>query len=162
MKFISYSNYALNKRTQTAIVCFSASGTATEITESDIPDFTFWKEFSDSDYRERELHEKRTSREDIPLELLESHTEASVESPEDILTRTEEKLLSPPDMRSMENALYILNRCLTPTQLRRFLATHYEGKSSYMIAAHDGVDHKSVLESLAAAEKKIKNFLGRP
>jgi DNA-directed RNA polymerase specialized sigma24 family protein len=50
-----------------------------------------------------------------------------------------------------------LNR-LTNAQWRRFLLRHVYGLSAYKIADIEGRNHKSIYESLQAADKKIKNI----
>ena len=51
------SEYALNKLDQDAIVCPSATGIHIRLTREDFDteeEFRFWKDFSDSDYRDTE------------------------------------------------------------------------------------------------------------
>ena len=48
---------------------------------------------------------------------------------------------------------------LTETQRRRYILHHAHGLSTWEIAEREGVRHQSVVECLASATKKIKQFL---
>ena len=61
------------------------------------------------------------------------------------------------DSRRKENSANVLD-CLTETQRRRMLL-FIEGWSFRNIAEQEGTNHKSVEESIKAAQKKIQKFL---
>jgi DNA-directed RNA polymerase specialized sigma24 family protein len=48
---------------------------------------------------------------------------------------------------------------LTEIQRRRYIQYHVDGLSTWAIAELEGVNQKSVYESIQAAEKKIKKYL---
>ena len=48
---------------------------------------------------------------------------------------------------------------LTPLQQQRLIHHYFEGVSIRKIAEEEGTDHKTVLESMTAAVKKLKKFL---
>jgi DNA-binding CsgD family transcriptional regulator len=50
---------------------------------------------------------------------------------------------------------------LSPTQLRRLLLHRRDGLTTREIAEQEGCSHQSVVESLQAADKKIKKFLAK-
>ena len=143
------SDYALNKHSPN-IVYRLADGSCLEISPKDCPDFDFWKTMSDEDYHQQELHDRRVTRNDLPLD-------------EDICGCTddpfEDKLLC---FRTTEHAMAILEHCLTETQQRRYLLHARSGLTMRQIAALEQVDPMAIQHSIAAARKKIKKFLQRP
>ena len=139
------SDYALNKRSQN-IVCRQADGTYVEITPEDCPDFERWKAFSDGDYHARELDGRRIVRDCLPLN-------------EDICGCVDDYFdEAPPDSRTMENAMDILEQCLTETQRRRYLLHNRDGLTTRQIAQAEGVSQHAIMTSLHESEKKLKKF----
>ena len=63
------------------------------------------------------------------------------------------------DYRTMENAMSILNECLTDTQRTRFIRNKYNKESTRKIAECEGVSQAAVSKSIARSEENIKIFL---
>ena len=182
MKYDNKSDYAINKNTDDIVYRF-ADGTEKRflkengkvyqvvkdkkstkmvelpLWEMTVEQFDWMKSVSNEDYHERELHTKRTTREDVPIC---KHTETNY-----ITNRsTEEEYFenlyncdSPPDIRTIENAREILGFCLTDIQRRRYWEYHFNGKTMRDIAFEEGVDGMAIHRSLMYADKKIKKFL---
>ena len=72
-------------------------------------------------------------------------------NPEKIAIEKESDLLS--------HAMSVLSQCATQTQKRRFLLHYYEGLSIRQIAVLEGVNHRSIADSLDLTSAKIKIFL---
>ena len=161
MRFNKKSIYALNK-TSEYIICPSVidedrQDTA-HITPEDIPDFDYWKALSDENYHETEMRYKRTSRLDVTIHPLEESDHCASESLEDeYFDRLDQQ--ESPATRTKENALTIMELCLTKIQYTRFYQHHYLGCSTREIAKKEGKNQKTIVESLQSAEKKIKKFL---
>ena len=71
-------------------------------------------------------------------------------------TRREDE--NTPLAETFENAMAILNACLTEKQKRRYLKKHFEKKDERTIAIEEGITQMSVWESLQAANKQIKKY----
>jgi hypothetical protein len=142
------SDYALNKRSEN-IVFSSADGPTIEITPADCPDFDRWKAFSDEDYHAQELHDQRTTRKDVPLD-------------EDAIGSADEPFEDSFSPHTTNEAMAILEQCLTETQRRRYLLHVCDGLTIRRIASQELVDAMAIQHSIAAAEKKIKFFLQNP
>ena len=147
--FDSKSDYALNKRSRN-IIYRLADGSCLEIRPEDCPDFERWKALSDEDYHAQELCDRRTARDNLPLD--ESICGCSDDPFED----------KPPNLCTVENALDILEQCLTETQRRRYLLHNRDGLTMRQIASQEQVDPMVVQRSIQAAKKKIKTFLRKP
>ena len=143
------SDYALNKHSQN-IIYRLADGSCLEIRPEDCPDFDRWKAFSDEDFHQQELRDRRITRNNLPLD-------------EDICSCVDEPFSDkPPCLRTMANAMDILEQCLTETQRRRYLLHIQDGLTMRQIASQEQVDPMAIQRSIAAAEKKIKNFSRKP
>ena len=103
----------------------------------------------------------------VCFESLEETDLACVPSPEsemiEEIDRIEEEAREEADKDNpcaerRKNAEQILDACLTPVQKERYLMYKRDEKSSYQIGEELGIYHKSVLESIKAAEKKIKKY----
>ena len=60
--------------------------------------------------------------------------------------------------QTIENAMAILNHCLTDIQKKRFIRNKYCGKTTREIAESEGISQAAVFKSIELSEKKIKNF----
>ena len=141
--FDSKSDYALNKRSRN-IIYRLADGSCLEIRPEDCPDFERWKALSDEDYHIQELCDRRTARDDLPLD-------------ESICGCSDDPFEDRP-MWTIENAMDILEQCLTETQRRRYLLYARDGKSTRQIAQAEGVSQRTIMDSLQESERKIKKF----
>ena len=138
------SDYALNKRSSN-IVYRVADGSCVEIRPEDCPDFEQWKLLSDADYHQQELDGQRTTRRNIRLD-------------ESICSCVDD-LFEISDEHTLEEAMDILEQCLTKTQRRRYLQYTYGDKTTRQIAQAEGVSQRSVMDSLQESERKLKIFL---
>ena len=164
MKNFTDSDYALNKHSDGIVYSF-ADGSKFTVTlasylaenpDKTEDDFRRLKELSDGDYLERDRDGYRKSWKDIPLGGLVDTILCSVPSPED------EIIGAPEEARRKRNRAALAQKAwdkLTEVQRRRYLMYHVEGLTTREIADLEKVKHQSVVESLAAAEKKIKKVL---
>ena len=151
--FNSKSIYALNKKDPTAIVYPSVDGTLCRLTREDFAseaEFLYWKERSDRNYHKQEKADHIQANHSISLESLPEKVTAVV-SPE--LTTIDRQ-----DRLDCEQLWQIgLDSCLTATQRRRLWLYCVEGWTVRRIADAENVRHPSIVESLAAARKKLRN-----
>ena len=63
------------------------------------------------------------------------------------------------DFYTIENAMEILNLCLTDVQKERYIRHKMNQEPTTQIAASQGVSQASVYESIVSSENKIKKFL---
>lgn len=155
------SSYAINK-VREGIVYRNADGSILEITfekiATDNPSFTIedfkkLKQFSDDLYHEEEKGDNLQAH--YVKSLFDENVfgeSYSVPSFEDELIKQNNEIYF---TAMMEGAL----NTLTQTQRRRLLMAYIKGLSAREIARLEGANHKSVLESLNAAKRKIKKFL---
>ena len=98
----------------------------------------------------------RITHRDVDLDKLENTDILCLPSVEDEYI---EKFEGEEDYRTMENAMSILNECLTDTQRTRFIRNKYNNESTREIAQSEGKRQNAIHESIALSEKKIKMFL---
>ena len=98
----------------------------------------------------------RITHRDVDLDKLENTDILCLPSVEEEYI---EKFEGEEDYRTMENAMSILNECLTDTQRTRFIRNKYNNESTREIAQSEGKRQNAIHESIALSEKKIKNFL---
>jgi DNA-directed RNA polymerase specialized sigma24 family protein len=106
----------------------------------------FASEISDEDYHQRKLHDQRTTRMDVPL--YEGAVGLLDEPFEDVLKS-----------HTVDEALAVLEQCLTETQRRRYLLHTRDGQSTRQIAQAEGVSQHAIMDSLQESERRIKKFL---
>ena len=63
------------------------------------------------------------------------------------------------DYRTLENALFIINSCLTEKQQKRYVQCKFKGETTRSIAMKEGVSQRTIQDSIELSEKKIKIFL---
>jgi predicted DNA-binding protein YlxM (UPF0122 family) len=98
----------------------------------------------------------RITHRDVDLDKLENTDILCLPSVEEEYI---EKFEGEEDYRTMENAMSILNECLTDTQRTRFIRNKYNNESTREIAQSEGKRQNAIHESIALSEKKIKIFL---
>lgn len=151
------SDYALNKKNPTAIVCVSVTGDNIKLVREQFEseeEFLFWKQWSDNDYQEIELRSRRAHDDyviplnediDAPSEPLEDAFISAIENAEREKERTEQ-------MAQIQDIL-------TETQFRRLWKYHAMEMSEHEIADTEGVGQQRISNSITGAQKKIeKNF----
>ena len=138
------------------------------ITERLLPEWEFplsefdrMKSISDEDYRERNKGDVLEHRHTVSLTDLEETKICSQElsAEDEFFNSLDETDVDDEDFRTIENAMAIMNECLTEKQKKRFLKYHFFGKTQEVIGEEEGVDHRSICYSLRGAEKNIKKFL---
>ena len=142
------------------------------ITERLLPEWEFplsefdrMKAISDEDYRERNKGDVLEYRHTVSLTDLEETKICSqeVSAEDEYLNSLDEDDDDAEDFRTIENAMAIMDACLTEKQKKRFLEYHFLGKTQEEIGESEGVDHRSICYSLRSAEKNIKKFFeGHP
>ncbi|MBR2894051.1 MAG: hypothetical protein IKC03_00140 [Oscillospiraceae bacterium] len=150
------SCYAVNKANPDAIVYPSADGHDIHITRENLTneEFLFWKNWSDTDYHETELHDRRIF--DDHVVALNEYLNVSSESLEDMLIAVFEKAAH--DRKCSEQVAQ-LRHILTEKQFRRVWKAYAERIPVAEIAVEENASENSIYVSLNAAKKKfLKNF----
>ena len=130
--------------------------------ESEFPlsEFDRMKAISDEDYRERNTGDVREHRNTVSMTNLgETKMCSTAQSAEDEYIADFEPDEEETDFRTIENAMAIMNACLTETQKRRFYLYYYRNMSCRKIAMMEGVDWTSIREAIDASNQKIKKYL---
>ena len=154
------SDYALNKKDLDAIVYIDAAGTLTRLTLADfssLEEFQRWKAWSDESYHQVENAAIALSKRTLSLHGL-SEKATAVQSPEDTLMEA----LKQQEREEMRRLLMEgLDNCLTSAQRRRLWLYFVDGLTVRQIAEAEGVQHPSIVECLAAAKKRLLEYLKR-
>lgn len=150
--FNRQSDYAVNKANNDAIVCPSVDGHDVHITREDLSEeeFLFWKNWSDTDYHETELHDRRIF--DDHVVAFNENLCAPGESPEDMLIAAFEKAVH--DRKCFEQVTQIRHN-LTETQFRRLWYRYAEKKTETEIAEVEKVTQQAVAQSIRDAKKRF-------
>jgi hypothetical protein len=148
------SDYALNKHSPN-IVYRQADGSRLEVKPGECPDFGRWKDFSNRDFKELDRHDQIEAQGRVTFNDL---TDTDTESALTVEDADEQDESAQADTRTIENAMAILEQCLTETQRRRYLLYTYDGKNTRQIAQIEGVSQRTIMESLHESAKKIKIF----
>ena len=162
------SDYALNKYSDGIVYRF-ADGIV-EITFADYlaenpdkteADFLALKKFSDSNYYEDDRANYRQTWKDMPFaDTDETLFNAEISAEGSYFGDIEAYEEDGRYQEKVESMLNALDK-LTEVQRRRYLQYYIQGLSAREIAKQEGTNHKSVLESLNGAEKKIKKVLAK-
>ena len=166
MKNYTDSDYALNKVNKDAIVYKFADGIV-EVTLADYlaqnpdkteADFRALKRWSDANLLKQDRKNYRQTYKNVSLHGLDETEACAVPSPEYELIEQPEQEAKKEHRRDLGLRAF---DTLTEVQRRRYIQHKVEGLSSWQIAEVEGRDHKAILYSLWAAEKKIKKFLAK-
>ncbi len=125
-------------------------------TEMSLSEFEAMKELLTNHTVEEFNADWRVTHKDVGLEKLENTDILCLPSVEEEYI---ERFESEEDYRTIENAMSILNECLTDTQRTRFIRNKYNKESTRKIAECEGVSQAAVSKSIARSEENIKNFL---
>lgn len=160
MKNYKDSDYALNKYSQGIVYKFTDG--IVEVALEDYlrenpgktaADFAKLKAMSDEIYYWQDRQEQRTSRHDTSINGMEESAVMAIPAIDTELIRKYE------EDKALEAARRLLDSGkLTLIQQRRFRLHFLLGLSTRQIAKLDGVNQKTVWESLMWAEKKLKIF----
>lgn len=158
--FDRFSDYALNKMDQEAIVCKSATGVHIRLTREDFSseaEFLHWKVWSDQDYHETEA----AGRGDDGCYRVNAERDTTGLSAEDDLIakqdQAESERLDEEKQRQKKERLETVRSILTEKQFRRLWMFHVENLNIKQISEREDTTHQSISESLSAARKKIMN-----
>ena len=152
------SDYALNKMAPDAIVYMDAAGEMTRLTQDDFfspEDFRRWKAWSDKNYHDTEKANHVFYNHTRSLHSL-AEKAISVPSPEDAIMDVQDQLERQELCWMLMEGL---DSCLTLTQRRRLWMYCVDKLTIRQIAKAENVKHQSVVECLAAAKEKLRNFL---
>ena len=156
--FDTKSDYSLTKNDSDAIVCRSADGVHIRLTREDFDsedEFQKWKDWSDQDYYVTEKAGHIFNNHILSLTGLHEKSIA-VQSPEDVLI----EVLDQQERQELSRLLMEgFDSCLTQPQRRRLWMHCVEDLTVRQIAGVEGVRHPSIIESLAAAKRKLHDFL---
>ena len=109
--------------------------------------FDFWKQWLTETAQQYSKQDARETRHNVSIEnMLEIYT--AVEQ------KDEAEALEFYDKR-VRIGMWLLQRCLTSTQRRRYILYHYYGKTEKEIAKMAGVTQRAVSYSLIAAQKRL-------
>ena len=156
------SDYALNKFSE-ALVYSGAEG-AYELSKAAFlasdpalteADYDFWKQYSDNDYLEVARCDTFEGKHTVPLDEIADAALISTETTEDAVL---ENIEPTPNPYTIENAIHILDSCLTEIQKSRYLKYYRDGRTIRDIADEEGVHFTSVCECINAANKKIQKI----
>ena len=159
MKDFRNTDYAANKK-NVGIVYRFADGEVVVVTLEDFleqhpdktaEDFDALKTESDSIYKEEDREIARQGKKTTVLEALDKSS-LREDSPEDLLVQAEERTYQ----RHIATASL---SAMTAVQRRRYILHFIKGLTVREIALMEGTSHPSVVESLLAAQKKIKKLL---
>ena len=140
--------------------------TGSKISERNIPDYEM--KLTDFDSMKQLLTEE-TRREfnadwsatklNVDFDILEKTDLFSVQSVEDDYIERQNVAY---DFRTLDNAMKVLDSCLTKIQKKRYIMSRAKGLSTREIAEKEGVSQRTVQDSLELAERKIKIFQENP
>ena len=161
-KNYNHSDYALNKYSNSIV--YSGANGIYELTKEAFlasdpslteADYEYWKQISDADYLATARRDTYEGKHTVSLDELADAVLASEDNTEDEVL---EALEPAPNPLTYENAMRILNACLTKTQKRRYLKYRKYGMTVRDIAIEEGVHHSAIEDSIRLAEKKIKKY----
>jgi hypothetical protein len=168
MKFNNKSEWAYNKARKDSIVYIFGD----EIVEVTLEAFLkespthteeqfYWlKAASDESFHEWDKLDVTETRYSESLDEAEMHGRCTAKSPEDFIVERIERLQHETHLSGLRPiAKNILDK-LTAVQCRRYWRHFGKGQTVRRIAEIEGVKHQSVVESLQAAEKKIRKAIG--
>jgi RNA polymerase sigma factor (sigma-70 family) len=165
MKNYEDSDYALNKFSNGIVYRFADE--IVEVTLADYlaenphkteADFLELKELSDNIYLDQAQAENAQTKRNTPFDELDETMLCYAPSPEDLfigaIDDQEEAEFHAQRLDAMRCAL----NTLTDAQRRRYLLYHAAGITTREIADREGVEQRTVMDSLELADKKITKY----
>jgi len=141
----------------------SETGTITErlLDEWEFPlsEFDRMKGISDEDYRKRNQGDVLEQRNTVSLTNLEETKICSqdVSAEDEYLNSAKEA--DDDDFKTLENAMEIMDACLTRKQKRRMIDYYLKSERLDEIAANENKSVNAIWKSIDLSKKKIKKFL---
>ncbi|MDR1532436.1 MAG: RNA polymerase subunit sigma-24 [Clostridiales bacterium] len=169
MKFNNKTEWAYNKFHPDKIVYIFADGIVEVTLEQFLKespdrtkeDFYRLKAASDDAFHEWDKLDVTEARHSEPLDEADGQGKCSVKSPEDLIVERIDRLQHEAYLETLKPLAWKALDKLTAVQRRRYLLHFGEGLTTRRIAEIEGVRHQSVVESLQAADKKIKKIVGQ-
>ncbi len=129
--------------------------------EMTVEQFDQVKAFSDANYHEIEKGDLRQKWSTVSINGVEEGNmlEYQASAEDEFFKTLDDEEEEADDSRTIENALAILDACMTKKQKKRFVAHFYEGKTQEEIAAREGASRTTVEDSLEQAKKNLELFL---
>ena len=163
MKNYTDSDYALNKYSEGIVYRFADKTVVVTLADylaenpgKTAEDFKALKEFSDADYLNQVRRENASTKKDVPIgDLIETDACAVPSAEYSVVDE-------PVEVERLEARLNLAKGALdklTEVQRRRYIQYHGHGLSTRKIAEIEGVEQRTVMDSLEWAEKKIRKFL---
>ena len=128
--------------------------------EKKLTDFDTMKEFLTEATRRDFNADWSATKLNVDFVILEKTDLLSVQSVEDDYIERQDTAVE--DCRTLDNAMNVLDSCLTTIQKKRYLLSRAKGLSTREIAEKEGVSQRTVQDSLELAERKIKIFQENP
>lgn len=128
--------------------------------EMKLYDFDTMKEFLTEATRRDFNADWSATKLNVDFDILEKTDLFSVQSVEDDYIESLDAEVE--DYRTLDNAMKVLDSCLTKIQKKRYLMSRAKGLSTREIAEKEGVSQRTVQDSLELAERKIKIFRENP
>lgn len=130
-----------------------------EDTEMKLSDFDMMKQLLTEETRREFNADWNATKLNVDIDKLENTDLLSVQSVEDDYI---ERQNVADDFRTLDNAIKVLDSCLTKIQKKRYILSRAKGLSTREIAEKEGVSQRTVQDSLELAERKIKIFQENP
>lgn len=127
--------------------------------EMKLTDFDTMKEFLTGETRQEFNADWSVTKLNVDFDVLEKTDLFSVQSVEDDYI---ERQNVADDFRTLDNAMKVLDSCLTKIQKKRYILSRAKGLSTREIAEKEGVSQRTVQDSLELAERKMKIFRENP
>jgi len=165
--FNTKSNWAYNKKEKDAIIYVHDGETVWITVEMFVNDghmaaeFRHFKAESDAMFHDEDNTDVNENRRSEPIEEAEQSGRCYAKSPEDLIVERIDRQLHKAYLETLKPLAKKALDKLTPVQRRRYLLHVCEGLTTRRIAEIEDVKQQSVMESLQAADKKIKKIIGR-
>ena len=130
-----------------------------EDTEMKLSDFDMMKQLLTEETRQEFNADWSATKLNVDFDILEKTDLFSTQSVEDDYI---ERQNVADDYRTLDNAMKVLDSCLTKIQKKRYILSRAKGLSTREIAEKEGVSQRTVQDSLELAERKIKIFQENP
>ena len=127
--------------------------------EMKLSDFDSMKQLLTEETRQEFNTDWSVTKLNVDFDILEKTDLFSVQSVEDDYI---ERQNVSDNFRTLDNAMKVLDSCLTKIQKKRYLMSRAKGLSTREIAKKEGVSQRTVQDSLELAERKIKIFQENP
>ena len=127
--------------------------------EMKLSDFDSMKQLLTEETRQEFNADWSATRLNVDIYKLENIDFLSVQSVEDDYI---ERQNVSDDFRTLDNAMKVLDSCLTKIQKKRYILSRAKGLSTHEIAEKEGVSQRTVQDFLELAERKIKIFQENP